>query len=319
MTDTDYPNGQYLTNPQSLQAMLQDPAQAQQLRLFDATVYLRPVKQDNQHSMSAASGLPEYNAAHIPGASFIDQLTQLSVADTELRFTLPPVDELAAAFAAAGISAEHHVVFYSSGHFMWSTRAWWLLSYCGHQQVSVLDGGLAAWQAAGFTTATEPSHYGAGAFSATPKQAQRHMFADTKATLAAMEDPGTCTINALPKPMYDGSSPIQYGRAGHIPGSKNLPYSELLHAPATTGLPAEVAQREIPLETLLPAPELKLALEQQSLLGAKPVITYCGGGIAATVPAFATRLMGKEQIAVYDGSMSEWSQDPNRPLVTGDG
>lgn len=314
MAHSNYPNHQYLTSVGQLADMLQESPKPSQLKVFDATVYLRPVKQDNKHIMTASSGLPEYNTAHIPGAAFIDQLTDLSVADTPLRFTLPPAADLAAGFAAAGINADSRVVLYSSGHFMWSTRAWWLLRYCGHSNVSVLDGGLAAWEAAGQPTETKPSTYAKGDFSITASNLRSNMFADTDDMLANMNNPGVCTINALPQPMFNGSSPIQYGRPGHIPGSTNLPYSKLLQPqPEANDVP-----REIPLETLLPVSELKSQLEEHKLLGDKPVITYCGGGIAATVPAFAASLMGKETIAVYDGSMSEWSQDASRPLVTGD-
>ena len=105
MADSNYPNGQYLTSVAALSELLKKPQAEQQVRLFDATVYLRPIKQGNEHRMSASSGLPEYSAAHIPGAAFIDQLTELSVADTALRFTLPPPAELAAGFAAAGFAA----------------------------------------------------------------------------------------------------------------------------------------------------------------------------------------------------------------------
>lgn len=318
MAISNYPNGQYLTSVKALSELLEDSQAKQQVRLFDATVYLRPIKQGSEHRMSASSGLPEYSAAHIPGAAFIDQLTELSVADSALRFTLPPAAELAAGFAAAGVNLNSQVVLYSSGHFMWSTRAWWLLRYCGHQNVSVLHGGLAAWQAAGLATQTQSNQYPPGGFSTTPEQVRSHMFADTDTMLASMDNPTLCTINALPKPMYNGTSPIQYGRAGHIPGSTNLPYSNLLQGHSDMDLREEGEQREVPLETLLSAPELQHQLGEHQLLGPNPVITYCGGGIAATVPAFAVALMGKAQIAVYDGSMSEWSQDPNRPLVTGD-
>lgn len=318
MADSNYPNAQYLTSVTQLSTLLQDPQAKQTIRLFDATVYLRPIKQGNEHSMTASSGQPEYSAAHIPGAAFIDQLTELSVADTPLRFTLPPAADLAARFAAVGVNSTDQVVFYSSGHLMWATRAWWLLRYCGHHNVSVLNGGLAAWQAAGLATQTQSSEYPAGDFSARSEQVRSHMFVDTDTMLAGMDNPALCTINALPKPMYNGTSPIQYGRAGHIPGSKNLPYSDLLQRHSEADLEHKLADREVPVETLLPVSELQRRLEAHQLLGPNPVITYCGGGIAATVPAFATALMGKDQIAVYDGSMSEWSQDPNRPLVTGD-
>jgi len=192
--------------------------------------------------MTVGGGLPEYSEAHIPGAGFIDQLTQLSVVDSPLRFTLPPIAELTAAFAQAGISESNQVVFYSSGHFMWATRAWWLLRYCGHNQVSVLDGGLAAWEEAGLATEVSQKVY---------------------------------AINALSKDVYNGTAKIHYGRPGHIPGSNNLPFSDLLQFPEKQ----PKVKREIPLQTLLAPAPLQEQLQQQQLLGPKPLVTYCGGGI----------------------------------------
>jgi thiosulfate/3-mercaptopyruvate sulfurtransferase len=292
-----YPNSQFLLSAQDLQARLAD----EDLRLFDVTVFLRPQKK----GMVVESGAKIYADGHIPGAAFIDQLTELSVTDAPFRFTLPPAEHLTSAFAAAGISAHHNVVFYSSDHLMWATRAWWLLRYCGHDQVAVLDGGLAAWQAAGFELEKSENCYAPDVLEI---QARTKMFVDIQSMAAAGEQGTHFTINALPAEIHVGTIPMNAGRAGHIPGSCNLPCGTLLR---------QVGDVEPKVECFSRAAELEQTLQEANLLGAEPVITYCGGGIAATVDAFACMLMGKTEVAVYDGSMAEWASDPDRPMVTG--
>ena len=288
----NYTNPDYLWSPQQLHEHLDDA----NLRLFDVSVFLVP-QGDN---FVAQSGAASYADAHIPGAAFLDQLTRLSVTDAPLRFTLPPIEHLSQAFADAGIGADEKVVFYSSGHFMWATRAWWLLHHCGHSNCAVLDGGLPGWRAAGYGVETTPNSYAPAKFAATP----RAVFADVEQVAATCEADTHVTVNALTPGMYAGTSPISYGRPGHIPGSINLPYDSCM-------------QRRDDVETLLPAAELAQVLEAKGMLGTKPVITYCGGGIAATVDAFSCLLLGKTDVAVYDGSLGEWVSDPARPMTVG--
>ena len=109
-----------------------------------------------------------------------------------------------------------------------------------------------------------------------------------------------CTVNALSKSLYEGTGDFYYTRRGHIPGSQLLYFDAVLDN-----------------EYFLPASELAEKLEAQHMLSAEEVITYCGGGIAATLDAFACKLMGQDNVAVYDGSMSEWVQDESRPLSLG--
>jgi len=292
-----YTNSQFLLSAQDLQQRLVN----EDLRLFDVTVFMRPQKK----GMVVESGAKIYADGHIPGAACIDQLTELSVADAPFRFTLPPVEQLTSAFAAAGIGAHHNVVFYSSGHLMWATRAWWLLRYCGHDRVALLDGGLAAWQAAGFEMEQSENCYAPDVLNI---QARSQMFVDIQSMAAAGEQGSHLTVNALPANIHIGTIPMNAGRTGHIPGSCNLPCGALLR---------QVGDVEPKVECFSHAAELEQTLQDADLLGDVPVITYCGGGIAATVDAFACALMGKTDVAVYDGSMAEWASDPARPLVTG--
>lgn len=286
---TDYQNPQYLISASALDEQLGEP----DLRIVDATVFLRPAA----NGYRAESGWETYCAGHLPGAVFMDLVKTFSDTTTGLGFSRPAPDVVAEALGALGISQEHRVVVYSSGHVMWATRAWWLLRYAGHDAAAVLDGGLRTWQESGLSVTTDVPAYPAVSYEPSPRP---ELFVDKDDVLSAMNDPGTCTVNALSPDVYAGTGDMHYGRRGHIPGSLNLHYDALLDK-----------------GRFRPAPDLHAALHAQGLLDAPRVIAYCGGGISATVDAFACQLLGKDNVAVYDGSMAEWVRDESLPLTTG--
>lgn len=284
-----YQHPEFLTDCQSLQQRLQDD----NLRLFDCAVFLTPT---GNGRYQVDSGRSQFDKEHIPGAGFIDLVSDWADKDSDLNFTLPNPASLQQAIGNSGITADNDVVLYSSGHLMWATRAWWLLHYAGHQRISILNGNLNAWRKAGLALESGPGGYPSAVFQA-PGNPQA--FADTEAVLQGM-DGKVCTVNALSKPLYEGSGDFYYQRRGHIPGSHLLYFDEVLDN-----------------EYFLPAQALHDTLDKIGMLSAEQVITYCGGGIAATLDAFAAKLLGQQRIAVYDGSMSEWVQDENRPLTIG--
>ncbi|MCY4563551.1 MAG: sulfurtransferase [Gammaproteobacteria bacterium] len=263
-------------------------------RVLDAAVFLSPAPNGGYR---AESGLARFNEGHIPGALFLDLIRDASEVSTGLGFSLPPVAQLEALFARLGVSNDTEVVLYSSGHMMWATRAWWLFHYCGHRHARVLDGGLQAWRAGGHPLSSATASYPEGDFKATPNAA---LFADKSAVLAAIGDAGVCTVNALSPEVYAGEGDFSYGRKGHIAGSINLHYDDLLD---------DGRFRD--------AEALREALGTKGLLSAQRVISYCGGGISATIDAFACLLCGKDEVAVYDGSMAEWVRDESLPMETG--
>ncbi len=285
----EYAHPEYLIDAQTLAARLEDP----NLRIFDCAVYLAP-KASGGYAVT--SGRERYEEGHLPGAGFIDLTRDWADNEGGLNFTLPGIEALAAAMGANGISRDNQVVLYSNGHLMWATRAWWLLHYAGHEHVAILDGNLNAWTAADLPMETGAAAYLETTFNAQPVASR---FADTDAVAAGMHGQ-VCTINALTQALYEGTGDFYYQRRGHIPGSKLLHYDDILDN-----------------EHFLPAADLEAVLERQGMLSADRVITYCGGGIAATLDAFACKLMGQDEVAVYDGSMSEWVQDPARPLTEG--
>jgi len=248
------------------------------------------------------SGRPGFEQAHIPGACFADVAGALSDPAAAWPFVLPPPEQLGAAFGALGIGADTHVVAYSQAAPMWATRLWWLLRYCGFDAVSVLDGGLPAWRAAGL-----PVESGVGR-TPTPEDfplaARPHLVVDRARVqdIVAGASSSTLLVNTLPVAAFRGEGPGSYSRPGRIPGSLSLPSAHLLD-PQTSRLrpPAELSARLGPL------------LTQDT-----PVVAYCGSGISATVPLFALALSGRDDAALYDGSLTEWSADPTLPLVRGD-
>jgi thiosulfate/3-mercaptopyruvate sulfurtransferase len=290
MADWD---GRGLVSTAWLAERLDDP----DLRLFDVTVHLRPT---TPGPYTVESGRADYTAAHIPGAAFLDLPGDLSDPEAGLPFTMPPVDRLARALGAAGVKRGARVVAYSSVTPMWATRLWWMLRASGFDEVAVLDGGLGKWRAEGRPVERGERRYAPGnlALSARPGA-----WADKAAVLAAIEDGAVCTINALSPSVHRGEGETNYGRKGHIKGSRNVPYAALLEADGT----------------FRDEPELRALFEAVGALERRRVICYCGGGISATMDALALTRLGHANVAVYDGSLSEWSREPDLPMETGQG
>jgi len=264
------------------------------LRLFDATVHLRPA---NPGPYTVESGRADYEAAHIPTAAFADLNGELSDAKSPLRFTLPSVAQLEAALSSLGLSNGDHCVVYSSTAPMWATRLWWMLRSLGFD-AQVLDGGLGKWRAEGRAVTRGAERYAPGQFRASPRTG---LWADRDEVLRSIGDGAVCTINALTASSHAGTSATHYGRPGHIAGSVNLPYPSLLNADGS----------------FKPVADLRSAFDAVGALSKPRVICYCGGGISATMDALALHLLGHPDIAVYDGSMSEWVRDASLPMSLG--
>jgi thiosulfate/3-mercaptopyruvate sulfurtransferase len=284
-------DGRGLVSTAWLQANLADP----DLRLFDVTVHLRP---STSGPYAIESGRAGYEASHIPGAAFLDLAGDLSDRGSPLPFTMPPAERFAGALAAAGVRRGVRVVAYAATTPMWATRLWWMLRACGFDDAAVLDGGFGKWVAEG-----RPVEAGARAYPAATLSLEGRpgAWATRDEVLAAIGDGAVCTINALAPGVHSGEAATNYGRKGHIKGSVNVPYAAL------TG-PDGAFRRDADLRPLF---------EQVGALQRPRVICYCGGGISATMDALALTRLGHPAVAVYDGSMSEWTRDPALPMETG--
>ena len=283
-----YKNSHYLIESSELMEKINDP----NLRVFDTSVFLEA----SENGYSAESGRALYEKGHIPNAGFIDLTIEWSDTSGSLNFTIPQSDKLSEAIGQSGINKDHEVILYSSGNLMWATRAWWCLHFAGHQNARVLNGSLSNWINQNLPIETGLRTYSPEIFVGEPNE---NVFSDTAQVESAKKN-GVCIINALSRSLYEGTGDFYYARRGHIPGSHLLFYGDLVKD-----------------DFFLPADELKEVLEGKGLDENKPIITYCGGGIAATIDAFAYKLLGYSHISVYDGSMSEWVQSESRPLTIG--
>src|SRR5882757_6375678 len=172
------------------------------LRLFDCTTYLEYQPEGSSIPYIALPGQHTFEAAHIPGADFLDLQGEFSDQGTELRFMMPATAQLEAAFGRHGIGANSRVVLYSIGTAMWATRFWWMLRSLGFDKVSVLDGGLDKWQAEGRAIETGPAKgYPPATFTAKPKPGY---FVDSKETLKASTTRNAVVVNALGSQFHRG-------------------------------------------------------------------------------------------------------------------
>jgi thiosulfate/3-mercaptopyruvate sulfurtransferase len=257
---------------------------------------------DASFKMPGVLPLPvdDYLAAHIPGAAFFD-VDAVSDHSVDLPHMYPDAAQFARDVGALGISSDDTVVAYDSGGWVAAPRAWWMFLSYGHTNVKVLDGGLKKWRAEGRATeAGKPSSKPAQ-FSATLDKS----FVRSKAQVVAnLDSRKEQLIDARAANRFAGSVPEPRPgiRSGHIPGSRNLPYNELIDA--ATG-------------TMKPIDDLRKAFMGTGLDLAALIVTTCGSGVSAAVLTLALYRLGVRGSALYDGSWSEWGLPDGPPVATG--
>ena len=286
---------QALMSTEQLSKILGQPS----LRVYDCTTYLEPPPPGSDDPYVAVPGRRTFEEAHIPGADFLDLQGEFSDTTTRLRFMMPAITQLEAAFGRHGLAGDNRVVLYSIGTMMWATRFWWMLRSLGFDRAAVLDGGFDKWKAEGRPTESGPARgYPPATFKAAPRPG---FFVDKRAVLAATKDRATVIVNALGPQFHKGLEPSRYGRPGRVPGSVNVPAANLVNA----------AQKDF---TTLSDAQAKFAA--QGVSTDKRVICYCGGGISATIDLFLLHQLGHDSLTLYDGSMGEWARDPSLPIET---
>jgi thiosulfate/3-mercaptopyruvate sulfurtransferase len=287
---TGFVHPEYLVDTNWLAQHLKD------VIVLDCTVHLIP---DPRITYVVKPAREDFETGHIPGAQFCDVSKDVSDTSQKLNFMRPSPDDFAAAMRRFGISNGTRVVTYSTGNPWWATRVWWLLREFGHDNAAVLDGGWQKWIAEKRTVETGPgTTRPAGDFAV---QQIRNLMVGKDTVRAAVGDAGVCTLNALTSAQHAGNGGNSYGRPGRIAGSVNLPAAHLLD-PETNAF--------------LPADELRRRLASVGALE-RPVIAYCGGGIAASADAFVLTMLGHENVKIYDASLSEWAKDESLPMETG--
>ncbi len=268
-----------------------------EVRVFETTVFLHR----GEGTVRAESGRAQYDTGHIPGAGFLELQADFSDNDQPYRFMMPSAEAFAEAAGRHGISESTKLVLYDRLGSQWAARFWWMFRAMGCAGAVVLDGGWTRWTAEGRAVSTEPATYPPATFSPTHDPARFADLVEVMEFIESGDGGGTCLINALGRDQHSGEDGGRaYGRAGHIPGATNVPSGELTD-PAT-GL-------------FRPADELAALFESAGADRTQRVVTYCGGGIAASNDAFVLAMLGYENVAVYDASMSEYAADPSLPLV----
>jgi thiosulfate/3-mercaptopyruvate sulfurtransferase len=284
---------QYLVDTDWLAGRLGDPG----VRVLECTVYLHPAEVPG--GFRVESGRARWAEGHIPGAGFVDLQEELSDRASPLRFMMPPARQFAEAMGRHGVGDGVRVVLYDRFVNMWAARVWWMLRASGFDDAAVLDGGFRKWTLEGRPVAADDGAAPARPFPARPRPA---LIADRAGVLAALGTDRTCVLNALTEEQHRGTGGVNYGRPGRIAGSANVPARDLVDPKTHAYLPADV---------------LRAKFAAAGALDAGRVITYCGGGIAASSDAFVLTLLGRDDVAVYDASLSEWAADPALPMQTG--
>jgi thiosulfate/3-mercaptopyruvate sulfurtransferase len=241
----------------------------------------------------------DYVRQHIPGAVFFD-IDAISDHADPLPHMLPSDEEMGRMMGALGIGDDQKIVVYDAAGLNSAPRVWWMLKNYGHKNVALLDGGLPKWIAEGRPVTADVSHPAPATFTARLDVSRVRSKAQVKANLASHAEQ---VIDARSAARFAGSvaEPRPGLRAGHIPGSLNLP-SDKLADPKT--------------RTVLPAEEIERRFKDAGLTRDKPVVTSCGSGVTACALAFGLHLIGWPEPAVYDGSWSEWGLPGDTPIET---
>ena len=267
-----------------LAGRLDDP----RIKPVDATWFLPPTDRDAR---------AEYQAAHIPGAVYFD-IDDIADRTSGLPHTLPSAGQFASAVGALGIGSGDHVVAYETQGIFSAPRIWWMFRVFGHERVSVLDGGLAAWRRADHPVTAARTDVAPAEFSA---ELRPPLLTGLDAVRGAVDGGGPCIVDVRASARFNGSQPEPRPgvRGGHMPGAVNLPFGELLTAEG---------------DSFLPLDELAARIGAAGISDETDVITTCGSGVTACILSLGLHMTGHERWSVYDGSWSEWGSREDTPV-----
>ena len=276
-----------LVSTEWLHAHLKDP----DMRILDGSYYLPQMGRDPR---------AEYDVAHIPNARFFD-IDDVADHGSDLPHMVPPVEKFMSRMRAMGVGDGHQVVVYDGMGLFSAARVWWLFKLMGQNNIAVLDGGLPKWQAEGRPVEDLPPVIRDRHMTV---RRQNHMVKDVTQVSAASKLGDYEIIDARSPGRFRGEEPEPRAglRPGHIPGSKNVCFKDLLNADQTMKNPVEIRQ----------------IFESAGVDFNKPAITTCGSGVTAAVLSLGLERIGKTDHSLYDGSWSEWGMFPTVPVATGE-
>jgi thiosulfate/3-mercaptopyruvate sulfurtransferase len=259
--------------------------------VFDATKYLPNEPKD---------GHAEFLAAHIPGARYFD-IDAIADPDTDLPHMVPAPGRFAKLMAQLGVGNASRVVFYDQKGLASAARGWWLMGLFGHDNAAVLDGGLPKWLKEGRAMQSgEPPAPAAATFRPDFRATRLRGVGDV---LRNADTRAELVLDARAAGRFTGATPEPRAgmRSGHIPGSANIPYTDLLNADGT----------------FRPAEAVRARFAQAGADGTRVPVTSCGSGVTACILTLGLRLAGLPEGAVYDGSWTEWGGRADTPVETG--
>lgn len=276
------------TDPMVTAEVLTAQFDAPDLRVVEAT-WFAPFTNPEK------TGREAYDEGHIPGAVFFD-IDAIADTSSDLPHMLPSPVQFSSSVRKMGLGDGNRIVVYDRNDYMAAARVWWMFRAMGHEDVRVLDGGLAAWTRAGGELEDLP-----------PVPVERHFTARVRSNLVktieqmdALVGTGSHTVfDARPPGRFTGEVPEPRAdlASGHMPGARNVPAGKLVNEDGT----------------------LKTKVELEALFGdtSGPLVTSCGSGVTAASLALALARIGRDDVAVYDGSWTEWASAGDRPIATG--
>ena len=260
------------------------------VRVVDASWYM-PSEKRNPRA--------EFEAAHIPGSVFFD-IDAISDKSSALPHMLPSPDEFSQAVGALGIGNGDTVVVHDGSGMFSAARVWWMFRAMGHDNIKVLDGGFPKWTREGRAVANGVANLTAKSFTSSLKPS---LIRDFDAVMNVVKDKSAQIADARSASRFTASEPEPRAgvRGGHMPGARNVHYRSLLNDDGS----------------FKSTDQLRDVIARAGIDATRPVVTTCGTGVTAAIVMLALDEIGATDVALYDGSWTEWGSLPEAPVVTG--